>query len=200
MKTRKLTVLSAVKFEAEQTLRTLDDLGVVYDYIEVGIGPIHSARSSSSLNLKGKNVLFIGSCGVFKEDLDVKLVSVSKVIWSPPSVRNGSSELIEGIEPEIRFPNLSGFSASLEAYICACSPSVTLDENLVPEQPKAIENLELYSVAHKLLEAKQLTILFGITNKVHSSGRAEWKENFKKIGTMTSDAIKKAIEDGSYEL
>jgi hypothetical protein len=190
----KFVLMSAARFEAEPTIKLFDHHGVDYDYHEVGIGSIKSAQASQRLNLSGKHVIFIGSCGVFNEDLDVKLITSKKCFWSPPSTRSGQSHLIDGIEDSIEFYNPHKLSSELDHYTVAASPSITVDENLVPSQKKCVENLELYSLASKLCEAASTLLVLGVTNKVHISGREEWAKNFKTISYMTADFFAKHIK------
>lgn len=187
----KITLMSAAKFEAEPTIAFFKKEGIDYEYIEVGIGSILSAQQSSKFDLSSKNIIFIGSCGVFNEDLDVKLITTNQCFWSPPSTRSQQSHLIEGVEKPIHFKNLHAFNKSLEIYNVACSPSITTDSNLTPSPDKCVENLELYSIGNKIASAKSALIILGITNKVHSEGRKEWSSNFKNVAQMTATYIEK---------
>lgn len=194
----KITLMSAAKFEAEPTIAFFEKEGISYEYIEIGIGSILSAQRSSEVELSSKKVIFIGSCGVFNEDLDVKLVTTNLCFWSPPSTRSCQSHLIEGIEKPIEFKNSNRFHQTMETYNVACSPSITTDSSLVPSMNKCVENLELYSIGKKIANAKSALIILGITNKVHSDGRKEWSKNFKIVAKMTANLIQKnwkAIND-----
>ena len=191
----KLIVISATSFEASPTLEKLQELNIEYDYEKIGIGPINAARKSEHLDLAGKSVLFIGSCGVFNEKLERKIISTDTIIWSPPSIRNGSAELIDNIEPKIKFENLSKFSKSLDIYTCYCSPAITLDAELRPPSENAIENMELYSIASALNKASNLTILLGITNSVNLNGRHQWKKNHLNIAEKTADLLSLSVID-----
>lgn len=190
----RFVLMSAARFEAEATIKVFEQHGIDYDFHEVGIGAIKSSQASQRLNLSGKHAIFIGSCGVFNEELNVKLITSQNCFWSPPSTRSGQSHLIEGIEEPIEFENLHRLSSELDNYNVAASPSITTDESLAPSHHKCVENLELYSVAAKLCEASSLLLVLGITNKVHMDGRDEWSRNFKTISQMTADFFDKHIK------
>lgn len=208
-----ITVLSAAKFEADPTLKVLEDMHVAHEFIELGIGPIHAAKKSSTLHLEGKKVLYLGSCGVFSKDFIPEVVTCENVYWSPPSVRSGQSNLIEDVEPPITFENLSRFAKNFKKASVFCSPTITLDETLIPSlspvEPKLkpenivsietsskllkVENMELYSVADKLCEASSLSVLLGITNAVGPSGRTQWNDNFHLLAQKCADFSRRYI-------
>ena len=175
-------------------LEVLEEHNISAKHIEIGIGPINAAANRSLLDLKEKRVLFVGTCGKFGKQIDtnspIDLVSSSICKWSPPSTRTGQSELIEGIENPIIFDNLSPISLQLPQKTVLCSPSVTIDPNLAPEEKDCVENMELYSVAQELKKAASLTIILGITNVVGKTGREEWRLNYMKAASCTANFIR----------
>lgn len=192
-----VVLLSAAKFEAEPTIKILEQSGIGFDYVEIGIGAVNAAKTSSRLELKGRSVIFVGSCGAFGTFPELTVVSVKRCLWSPYAVRAGDAELIEGVEPEILFENLSPYAKTLKLYTAICSSAITTQDKHHPKEELSCENLELYSVARELSQAKSLSIFLGITNQVCMQGRQQWRENFNKIAVKTSENIETMIR-GDY--
>lgn len=188
-------VLSAAKFEALPLIKILEKNAVNFEYCEIGIGSINAAKKSLDLRLKNKKVIFIGTCGVFAKDFQPHLLTASRCIWSPPSVRNNTSQLIDNIDPDYDLSATTYLTKNLPKAIIACSPSITIDETLVPPIDENVaENLELYSIAEKLLEAKEVSIILGVTNRVCSEGRSQWLKNHKIIADMTANYLDQLID------
>lgn len=190
-----LLVLSAARFEAEQSLEVLKKKYAV-EYYEIGIGPIPAAKSDVHLQeiCKGRDVLYLGSCGSFYPYEDLHLITVDKVYWMPACLRMGLSSVPEGLYSPYEFQ----ISNSLEKKSVLTSATISLvdmiDEkqkfNLPPAQ-HLVENMELYACAPSLLKAKTLNIILGVTNQVGPQGHDQWLANFKKIAKMTAEFLER---------
>ena len=45
------------------------------------------------------------------------------------------------------------------------------------------------------MTAKSITIILGVTNKVHPEGRKEWKSNFPIVSELTASFIAEQLKD-----
>ena len=194
---KSLLVISAVGFEAKPTLDMLEKNNIEHEYMEIGIGPINAAKSTTALKekAKGKNVIYLGSAGSFGEFSAPYLVMVNKVYWMPTAERMGIAKYMEDLHKPISIPATGNFD--LQAKTVLTSTSVSLDASIsldLPEQSKLIENMEAYSVAAELNEvAESVDIIFGITNGVGPEGSKEWVKNFKKISAMTAEYLESQL-------
>lgn len=194
---KSLLVISAVGFEAKPTLDMLEKNNIEHEYMEIGIGPINAAKSTTALKekAKGKNVIYLGSAGSFGEFSAPYLVMVNKVYWMPTAERMGIAKYMEDLHKPISIPATGNFD--LQAKTVLTSTSVSLDASIsldLPEQSKLIENMEAYSVAAELNEvAESVDIIFGITNGVGPDGSKEWVKNFKKISAMTAEYLESQL-------
>ena len=192
-----LLIISAVKFEAIPTLEMLEKYNIKHEYMEIGIGPINAAKSSSVLKekAKGKKVIYLGSAGCFEEFEGPYLVTVNQVYWMPTAERMGLAKFMEDLHKPISIPVTGNFD--LIAKTVLTSTSVSLDGSInldLPERSELIENMEAYSVAAELGEAAEsVDIIFGITNGVGPNGSKDWIKNFKKISIMTSEYLKNKL-------
>ena len=194
---KSLLIISAVGFEAKPTLDMLEKNNIEHEYMEIGIGPINAAKSTTALKekAKGKNVIYLGSAGSFGEFSYPYLVTVNKVYWMPTAERMGIAKYMEDLHKPISIPATGNFD--LQAKIVLTSTSVSLDASIsldLPEQSKLIENMEAYSVAAELNEvAESVDIIFGITNGVGPDGSKDWVKNFKKISAMTAEYLESQL-------
>ena len=86
-----ILLISAARFEAKPSIEILRKNNIKYDYFEFGIGPIHAAKSAEKLKerAKGKNVIYLGSCGTFSDFREPYLATVDQVHWMPTAERMG---------------------------------------------------------------------------------------------------------------
>lgn len=195
-------IVSAAKFEVEPLLERLETTENQIQYVEAQVGSIKSARSSGMLfeKAKGKDVIFIGSCGVFGEFIEPTLVRAKKTVWLPTCERVNIAYSINGVDEPFTLPKPPTWTKDIEeaTVICASTISKTSeisDESAIraginKEKDLLVENLELYSVAEVLASsAKSFVSIFAITNAVGSNSHKQWKVNFKKAATLTSDYI-----------
>ncbi len=194
-----LLVVSAFKPEAKPTLELLTKNKVPFEYFQLGVGPIHAAKSEALLKkaARGRTVLYVGSCGSFYSFKDLHLVSVDSVYWMPPCLRTGIAKIPLILHKPIYFPNSE---ISLPKKAVLTSPSVSLvnafaenvEKNL-PSKELLVENMELYACAEALLEAKSLYVILGVTNEVGPSGSKDWEKNFKEIAHMTASFVEGSL-------
>lgn len=190
-----LLVVSAVFFEAEASLHVLKKKDPSLEYFELGIGPLHAAKSAAALKEKcrGKDVLYLGSCGSFYAFDKAHLITVDTVYWMPPCLRAGLSGAPEGLYPPYTFPEAS---LPLPKKSVLTSPTVSLTDHFdtdletkLPSKEDLVENMELYACAEALLEAKSLHTILGVTNQVGPEGRKQWASNFRDIAFLTSEFL-----------
>lgn len=192
----RILVISAAEFEAAPVLRQLAESNISSDYACCGIGSINAAKVSKYLGdlAKGRHVLFVGTCGSFFQAQLGEVVSASKVSWKPVCERFDLADSIEGIYPEVCLDPKKKLVQGLRDVQVLCCPTISRVKHfeLLPEL--AVENLEVYSVVHELLEnAKSLDILLGISNQVGPEGRREWRENFELCSKMTAQVVRNSL-------
>lgn len=194
-----LQIISAAPFEVSTTLEYFDNNSIAYDYHSCGIGALEAAKNSTLLvpKVMNKDVLFIGTCGVFEGFDEMTLTSPSQVHWLPASEREGIAWSIEGTAPPFPVNNSSKWVQDLSKVTAVCSPTISKN-NALPQEynpTSTVENLELYSLIDTFnAYAKSITIILAITNKVSLEGRKQWRANFKQASKMTSDYIAKQTQ------
>ncbi len=187
-------IISAVKFEVESLLKSLEQEQISYEYFELGVGPLHAAYKAKilkSLCYKRK-VLYVGSCGSFAPFAQPYLIQAQKTLWMPTGVRTGLSHAVEKWYPPISFP--VNKKIDLPSKIILTSPELSLTNKIANSfsyLPKEdlYENMELYAVADSLQEAQELNIALAVTNQVGLEGHEQWKAYFKKAAELTSSYI-----------
>lgn len=194
-------LLSAAKFEIEPFIQFLKSFGHhIPDIASVGVGVIDAAASSKELTdrAKGKDVVFVGTCGVFGTFDQPAAYRVNQVLWLPCSDRLGFSYSISGLYPKIELLEKStGALSHLPAAAALCGPSISLvgDENgfvkdLLPPGYLGLENIELYPVAKTVLEVcRSFDVLLVTTNTIGSSAHSEWKRSFQDAAVLTQKIL-----------
>ncbi|MBP9706210.1 MAG: hypothetical protein KBD78_01100 [Oligoflexales bacterium] len=178
-----LVILSAAKFEAVALLKILEEKSIVYEYLDVGVGALESAKSAVRICdfCQDKDVIFIGSCGIFGLFKSIELVQVATIKWQPAGDREGISYSIENSAPDIEAdtkPN-SSIEVSLPKCTMICAPGVSLKPCLAYEQTLHCESLELYSLAAEIMKScASFTSIFAITNAIGPDAHQQWKQNF----------------------
>jgi hypothetical protein len=102
---------------------------------------------------------------------------------------------MENLHPPI---SISPANLQLEVKKVLTSSSVSLKNDIVVEladRTQLIENMELYSVISELASAKNLNVIFGITNGIGPDGSNEWFKNFKLVSKMTADYIEEHLDE-----
>lgn len=187
----RLAVISAVAFEAESCLEYLDEIDHPYEFFEIGIGPLNAEVffSQNKAKFEGKDILYIGSCGSYQREVidEPFFVNPTHVHWSPIADRFQLSESIEGLHPQFQLGAVKKISDLKDAEVF-CSSSISTCENikacfLEPVRNRGalvVENLEMYALRHLQGSYKSICFLMGVTNSICSTGREQWKKNFKK--------------------
>lgn len=180
---KKLVILSAAKFEADALLKSLEENSIAYDYLCVGVGALEAAKSAKIVGefCRGKDVIFIGSCGIFGAFKNIELVQVGSIKWQPTGDREGLSYTIENSAPPIDsdIKPFRNIEVSLPKCTMICAPGVSLKQHHAYEQALHCESLELYSVAAEILNScASFTSIFAITNSIGPDAHVQWKQNF----------------------
>ncbi|MBI2602370.1 MAG: hypothetical protein HYW48_04875 [Deltaproteobacteria bacterium] len=196
-----LLVVSAAHFEAQATLELLEKRNVPASFFLLGVGPIHAARAEQRLGeaSKGKDVIYVGSCGSFYPFEDLHLVSIDRAYWVPPCYRTGISDNLDGLYPPIKFPpgifSLPKFGLPVKKLLC--SPTISrvdhFDERIaktLPSPDELVENMELYVCARALIDnARSVNVILAVTNRVGPEGRLQWKRNFANGAALTAQFV-----------
>ncbi len=190
-------IVAAAQFEASPVLKSLEKIGVSADLFILGVGALEAARQSTKLDTKGRDVIYVGSCGLFDNFNGLELVGVEKAVWLPTCERHGLSYSIKNTNPPVAFSQYPKWSENIERKIVICSPTISISPKL-PELfiPKnTVENVELYSAANKLIEAKSLSLLLAVTNQIGPTAHTQWKQNFKNASQVVADFIERNFHE-----
>ena len=197
-----LVVIAAASFELDPLVHSLQQRGLTPDHLMTGVGAVKAAQNSLSLAKKcrGKDVIFVGSCGSFTPFEQVQLVRASSVIWSPTGERMGLAYGVAGTNPPVELPPPPAWVQSLPERVVACGPSISLVSR-PPEgygADRVVENLELYSCAGAISrQAKSFCAILGITNQVGSEAHSQWKQHFTSAAGKTAEFISSQLPDKS---
>jgi hypothetical protein len=162
-------------------------------FLSCGIGPLDTAAQVSRLaeRLSGTQVIFLGSCGVFGEFSQVKLITPSRSLWLPTCERILASSPIENLTPPFE---LSPQESALEKATVLCAPNISLTGEIHPRvreqyglQGLLVENMELYSLTPLIQAVASFIAILAITNGVGPKGRLEWRENFKEGARLAGE-------------
>ncbi len=187
-------IISAVRFEAEATLASLDPK--MYDYVELGIGPVHALVGALKLREQatGRQVLYIGSAGTFGEFKEPYLTQVKRVWWLPTAERMGMAKYMPNLYPplemtkrtDLGLPDCEVFTSTSVSL----SALTSVIDSRLPALEESVENMEAYCVVAQLLPVvSQLDILLGISNQVGSKGSEQWQTNFRKVAELSAHFI-----------
>jgi len=167
-----------------------------------GIGSLEAARQSHMLReaARGKDVLFLGTCGSWAALSPVSLLTVDRVVWLPLCERLDLSWSLEGLEAPLFLPNTF---EGLPSYTLLAAPtiakirevgSMARDRYELGEAEKWVENLELYTCVKAVLPvAKRVRILLACTNRVGLEGRKEWRENFHQAARAIEAYVRNQV-------
>ena len=199
-----LTLLSAAEFEMRPTLQALGRLGIEAQGVECGIGPLNCAMSFSRTleQVKGRDVVFIGTCGSLGAFSGIELITSRAAIWAPVAVRLGAADLIEDLHPPIHLPKTtSAFDLPHRMVVtspCISRTSAMTDSchALAKEYGGAVENLEAYVIFGVADHCRSFSTVLAVTNKVGPEGRIEWRRNFREAAELTAAYIANAYGAG----
>ena len=191
-----LLVVAAARFEAEQSLSVLKSVDPTVEFFELGVGPLPAAKAEAALleKCRGKDVLYIGSCGSFYPFEGLHLTSADEVHWMPPCMRTGIASYPEEFsmkpfqcpESPLELPRKSVLTTPSISLVDHFAPEVL---SIIPHRNSLTENMELYCVMGALLQARSLHTILGVTNQVGPEGSRQWEANFREIAKMTAEFI-----------
>jgi hypothetical protein len=164
----------------------------------IGIGPLNAAKKAKALGemCRGRQVIFVGTCGTFSSFSKPHLVRAHDVFWSPTSDRVGMSYTVKDSAPPIALPEPPPWLRSLPARRVVCTPSISLVSR-VPEgiaAETAVENLELYSCIGEIAAtAASVAVVLAVTNAVGPDSHTQWRQFYGEAAGMTAEFIAKSI-------
>lgn len=187
-------LISAAPFEVAATIHALASLHFAFDYQRIGIGPFPLEQSHPNLSIiaKDRDVIFIGTCGIFGAFTEPRLVIAEQAHWLPTCERHQLSYQAAQPLPPISWKMAAKNPAPpVETCIAICAPNVSLSDQLPVEylqkSTSVVETIELYRVATLVQPvAKSFCVLLGITNSVGPHAREQWRENHAKCAQMSA--------------
>ncbi len=188
--------ISAAVFEhapLREYLPTLNDT----NFALCGIGPLAAAKAAERLAdaARNRDVIFIGTAGVFGEFISPYVARAVGVRWLQADERLGHAYAVDGIYPRIPLPTAPPWATHLPATEVLCTSTISLDPHLPTAVTTAscVENLELYSCAGELLaSAKSFVALFGITNTIGRHAHQQWQQHHAEAARLTAKFIAEA--------
>lgn len=193
-----LSIVAAARFEVEPLKNAVEHLGYVPEVHLVGIGAINAAKNARLVAeaCRGKNVVFVGTCGTFGEFSKPQLITGTEIHWLPTSDRMGFSYTVKDTAPAITIKNPLPSIAGLPSKKIMCGPSIskvtTLPDGYTPHE--WVENLELYSCAQEIsAKAASFSVIFCITNAIGPDAHVQWKEHFANAATETAEYFKSRL-------
>ncbi len=202
MEKKNILIISAVDFEVIPLRRLLHAKNINLDFFCFGIGALNAAKNHNKIreNVRGKDVIIIGTCGAFQPFSGVRLVTSHQWLWLPTSERLDKSEPIENLHPPVDKESSLLFS-DLEPCKTLCCNNISTT-NFISNSCKKkyqlsdsllLENLEIYALAEALETAQSVHVCLAITNEVGEMGRRQWKENFKAAAELTASYVYQKI-------
>lgn len=170
-----------------------------FEFLSCGIGPLNAARNEYRLQelCKGKDVIFVGSCGTLGTFTGIELVTVKKALWLPVCVRTGMSWPAKDGEESIDLtPSI--LCKDLPVKVLIQSPTIGKSSEVRPEMrahfdlppnEDLIENMEFYNCASLKNYARSFSVVLAVTNALNEEGRTFWKKNFKAAAEKTADFL-----------
>jgi hypothetical protein len=189
-----LVIVAAAKFEADPLTSALEEKGHAPEARLTGIGAINAAKKARAIGdaVRGRHVIFVGTCGTFGSFQRVSLVRASDVAWSPTCERMGVSYTVKDSAPPIALPEPPAWAKTLPARKVLCSPGISLVSKL-PDGTAAdtsVENLELYSCIGEIAaNAASLAVILAITNAVGADSHAQWRQHFAAAAGLTAEFV-----------
>jgi hypothetical protein len=195
-------LVAAAKFELDPLVNALQERGHTPEARLTGIGALNAAKKALRLAdaCRGRDVIFVGTCGSFTPFTKVYLVRATGVHWSPTCERMGLSYTVKDSAPEIALPEPPTFCRSLPPRRVVCSPGISL----VGKPPEGIaadtvvENLELYACVGEILAAAaSLAVILAVTNAVGPDSHAQWRQNYAGAAGLTAEFIGARLGKGA---
>lgn len=187
-------LVAAAKFEVDPLTGTLQQRGHTPESRLTGVGPINAAKKARAIgdSCRGRNVIYVGTCGAFTGYQKVTLIRATEALWLPTCERMGLSYTVKDSAPPISLPEPPAWAKGLPAKRVLCSPTVSLVAKL-PDGLAAdtlVENLELYSVIGEIAQqAASLVVILAVVNAVGPDAHLQWRQNFALAAGMTAEFI-----------
>jgi hypothetical protein len=187
-------IVAAAKFEVDPLVSALQEKGQTPETRLVGIGAINAAKKARAIgdSVRGRNVIFVGTCGTFSAFSKVTLVRADQVLWSPTCERMGFSYTVKDTAPPITLPEPPTWARGLPGRKVLCSPGISLVGKLPDGMAAdtAVENLELYSCIGEIASsAASLAVVLAVTNAIGADSHAQWRHNFTLAAGLTAEFV-----------
>jgi purine-nucleoside phosphorylase len=191
-------IVAAAQFEIEPFTRALNLEGRSCESFICGIGALEAAKNSVPLEQAAldKEVIFLGSCGIFQSFEPLEIVECQTVHWLPYDLRVGKGYKIAGTMAPIHLRTAQEKKSAARLVDVVCSSTISLDPFL-PEgfdSIKTVENIELYSVSAAILATcRSFRAFLAVTNAVGPNAHREWQANFAAAAQECANFIGKHL-------
>ena len=187
-------LVAAAKFELEPLVLTLTQLGCKPEVCLLGVGALNAAKESRNVAeaCRGRDVIFVGTCGVFAAFEKVVLVRANEAIWLPTCVRMNLAYTIKDSCPTYTLPSPPAWASTLPIKRVLCSPSISLVDKLPDgfNPDHCVENIELYSCISEIsASCSSLAVILAITNQVGIKSHSQWVDHFAIAAEITAKFI-----------
>lgn len=184
-----MIIAAAAEFETEP-LRGKMTRQADVDWVCCGVGVIAAAAAGQRWQslCRGREVLFIGTCGTFGTFKKIELCRAHTLHWSPTCARIGASYAVDKTPP--RSLNCSAHYSDLPAAAVFCAPNISLT-NTLPVTTQAgmlsVENIEAYAFLSMLCDrAQSIDVLLAITNAVGKDAHRQWQQHHAQAAQLTA--------------
>jgi hypothetical protein len=193
----KILLVSAARFEISD-LKVFESLRDRVEYFEIGVGALLASKRSFLLEKisRGRQVIFVGTCGVYGNFSGVHLVRAISVSWLPTCVRHDLGYQVPAQPDTFDISKSHLHFESLPPAEVICTPTVSLDsgESLLHESAMSgmpiVENLELYSILPEAMTtASSFTAILGVTNRVCRESHDQWLQNHKEAAQLSGEIL-----------
>ena len=189
-----LVIIAAAKFELDPLTNALQEKGMNPTTKLIGIGSLNAAKRARQVAeaCRGRNVIFVGTCGIFGAFNRVHLIRAQEVLWLPTCERLGLSYTVKDSAPPIVLPPAPAYCQSLPEKKVICSPGISLVSKL-PDHlsgDPCVENLELYSCVGEIAsQAASLAVVLAVTNSVGPDSHSQWRQHFAGAAGATAEFL-----------
>ena len=195
-------LVAAAKFELDPLANALQERGHAPELRLTGIGALNAAKKAKAIgdSCRGRDVIFVGTCGTFGAYAKVHLVRASEVLWIPTCERMGFSYTVKDTAPPIALPEPPLFCRSLPVRRVVCSPGISLVSKLPDGLPAdaMVENLELYACAGEIAaSAQSVSVILAVTNSIGADAHSQWRQHFTEAAGMTAEFIASRLPTGA---
>ena len=189
-----MIIAAAAEFETEP-LRLKIARQADVDWVCCGVGVLAAAAAGQRWQslCRGREVLFIGTCGTFGTFKKIALCRAHTLHWSPTCARIGSSYAVDETPP--RSLNSSAHYSDLPAAAVFCAPNISLT-NTLPAATQAgmlaVENIEAYAFLSMLCDSAQsIDVLLAITNAVGEDAQRQWQQHHAQAAQLTATYVRR---------